>query len=54
LNVPQAGKNTGKSGIKVEVITQPSPTLSLHSTPASVMMSPPTVAIKSQVRARVP
>ena len=39
----KAGKNTGKSGIKVEVHHQPSPSL-----PAQVMMSPPTVAIKSQ------
>jgi hypothetical protein len=39
----KAGKNTGKSGIKVEVHHQPSPSI-----PAQIMMSPPTVAIKSQ------
>lgn len=39
----KAGKNTGKSGIKVEVHHQPSP-----STMAPTMLSPPTVAIKSQ------
>jgi hypothetical protein len=38
----KAGKNTGKSGIKVEVHHQPPPTV------APIMMSPPTVAIKSQ------
>ena len=38
----KAGKNTGKSGIKVEVHHQPS------QTPQQAMMSPPTVAIKSQ------
>ena len=39
----KAGKNTGKSGIKVEMHHQPSPPIV-----PPPMMSPPTVAIKSQ------